>query len=613
MPSRIEDYGVIGDTQTAVLVGRNGSIDWLCLPWFGSGACFAALLGGPEHGRWLIAPACPGPSREPSPEPSRGTAEVTASRRHYAGSSMILETEFETPTGAVRLIDFMPVRREEPDLVRIVEGIRGEVAMQMELVVRFDYGSIVPWVRKIDGVVQAIGGPDALALSTPVDTHGADNTTRADFVVRAGDRIPFVLTWFPSHQPAPAPIDPFHALDDTRQWWQDWCAKCTYDGPWRDAVLRSLITLKGLTFAPTGGIVAAATTSLPERIGGVRNWDYRYCWIRDATFTLYALIMSGYTSEAVAWRNWLLRAVAGSPASMQILYGVSGERRLSELTLDWLPGYEGSRPVHIGNAAFAQHQLDVYGEIMDVLHVCHRAGIDQDPNMWAIQKALVAFVERAWTEPDEGIWEVRGPRRHFTHSKVMAWVAVDRAVKAIERFGLDGPLARWCEVRDQIHADILRQGFNAERNTFTQFYGSDEVDGSLLMLPLVGFLPATDPRMRGTVEAIERDLMAGGYVRRYRTHEHVDGLPPGEGVFLACSFWLADNYALQGRMDEAIRLFERLLDLQNDLGLLSEEYDPFGRRMLGNFPQAFSHVSLINTARNLAPDTKGPAEDRQTP
>jgi GH15 family glucan-1,4-alpha-glucosidase len=604
MPLRIEDYGIIGDTQTAALVGRNGSIDWLCLPWFDSRACFAALLGGPEHGRWLLAPACP--------EGGRGAGDVTASRRRYVGSSMVLETEFDTPTGAVRLIDFMPVRRQEPDLVRIVEGIRGDVAMQMQLIVRFDYGSIVPWVRKIDGMLHAIGGPDAVVLSSPVETHGTDHTTRADFVVRAGDRVPFVLTWYPSHQTVSAPIDPLQALDDTRAWWEEWSAKCTYDGPWRDAVLRSLITLKGLTFAPTGGIVAAATTSLPERIGGVRNWDYRYGWIRDATFTLYALIMSGYTSEAVAWRDWLLRAVAGTPSSMQILYGASGERRLPELTLDWLPGYEGSQPVRVGNAAYTQHQLDVYGEIMDVLHVSHREGIDHDPNIWSIQRTLAVFVEDAWAKPDEGIWEVRGPRRHFTHSKVMAWVALDRAVKAIERYGLDGPLERWRGVRDQIHADVLRKGFNPERNTFTQFYGSDEVDGSLLMLPLVGFLPATDPRVRGTVAAIERTLMAGGYVRRYRTHEDVDGLPPGEGIFLACSFWLADNYALQGRTEDATRLFERLLALQNDLGLLSEEYDPFGRRMLGNFPQAFSHVSLINTARNLAPGTRGPAEDRQT-
>jgi GH15 family glucan-1,4-alpha-glucosidase len=595
MPLKIEDYGLIGDTQTAALVGRDGSIDWLCLPWFDSGACFAALLGGPEHGRWLIAP--------------RG--ETVASRRRYAGSSMVLETEFETATGEVRITDFMPVRRGEPDLVRVVEGLRGEVPMQMELVIRFDYGSIVPWVRERDGMLQAVGGPDALALWSPVETHGVGAATRAEFSVREGQRIPFLLAWFPSHQPPPTPIDPLHAIDDTRAWWEEWCAKCTYAGPWRETVLRSLMVLKCLTFAPTGGIVAAPTTSLPERIGGVRNWDYRYCWIRDATFTLYALINSGYSSEAIAWRNWLLRAVAGDPSSMQIVYGPSGERRLAELALDWLPGYEGSQPVRIGNAASTQHQLDIYGEIMDVLHVSSHAGIEHDPNVWAIQRSLMRFVERAWNDPDEGIWEVRGPRRHFTHSKVMAWVAFDRAVKALERFGMDGPLEHWRAIRRQIRDDVLRHGFSAEQNAFIQFYGSRELDASLLMLPLVGFLPAADPRIAGTVAAIERDLLADGFVQRYRTHEDVDGLPPGEGVFLLCTFWLADNYALQGRIDEALRLFERLLALQNDLGLLSEEYDPRDRQLLGNFPQAFSHVSLINTARNLTPGTKGPAEERQ--
>ena len=595
MPLRIEDYGLIGDTQTIALVGKDGSIDWLCLPRFDSGACFAAILGGPEHGRWRIAP--------------RG--EVVATRRRYAGFSMVLETEFETASGAVRLIDFMPVRRTEPDLVRVVEGLRGDVEMELELVIRFDYGLIVPWVRKHDGMLQAIGGPDAVALWSPVDTHGDGPITRATFTIRAGDRIPFVLAWFPSHASPPAPLDPIAAIGDTQEWWEDWCAKCTYEGPYRQPVLRSLMVLKSLTFAPTGGIVAAPTTSLPERIGGVRNWDYRYCWIRDATFTLYALINSGYTSEAIAWRNWLLRAVAGDPSSMQIVYGSSGERRLPELTLDWLPGYEESRPVRIGNAASTQHQLDIYGEIMDVLSVSSRAGIEHDPNVWAIQRLLMEFVERVWNEPDEGIWEVRGPRRHFTHSKVMAWVALDRAIKAFAHSGVDGPLDRWRHCRDQIRDSVLIHGFNTERNTFTQFYGSTEVDASLLMLPLVGFLPAVDARITGTVAAIERDLLADGFVRRYRTHEDVDGLPPGEGVFLLCSFWLADNYVLQNRMDDALRLFEKLLALQNDLGLLSEEYDPHARRLLGNFPQAFSHVSLINTARNLIPGRRRPAEERQ--
>jgi GH15 family glucan-1,4-alpha-glucosidase len=595
MRLNIEDYGLIGDTQTAALVGRDGSIDWLCLPWFGSGACFAALVGNPDHGRWLVAP------RE----------AVVASRRRYAGASMVLETEMETATGAIRIVDFMPVRRGEPDLVRVVEGLRGEVPMQMELAIRFDYGSIVPWVRRRDGMLQAIGGPDAVALWSPIDTKPDDRTMRAEFTVREGDRVPFVLAWFQSHQPPPPPIDGLKSLDDTRAWWEEWCSQCTYEGPWRDTVRRSLMVLKCLTFAPTGGMVAAPTTSLPEHIGGVRNWDYRYCWIRDATFTLYSLITSGYTGEAIAWRNWLLRAVAGDPSSMQIVYGASGERRLPELSLDWLPGYEGSRPVRIGNAASTQHQLDIFGEVMDVLHVSRGAGIRHDPDVWALQRVLMDFVETVWQQPDEGIWEVRGPSRHFTHSKVMAWVALDRAVKAIERYGEEGPLERWRAARDTIRESVLRDGFNTQRNTFTQFYGSTEVDASLLMLPLVGFLRADDPRVLGTVAAIEHDQMADGFIRRYRTTPGVDGLPPGEGVFLLCTFWLADNYALQGRMDEAMQVFERLLALQNDLGLLSEEYDPHARRMLGNFPQAFSHVSLINTARNLAPGKRGPAQQRQ--
>jgi GH15 family glucan-1,4-alpha-glucosidase len=460
-------------------------------------------------------------------------------------------------------------------------------------------------------MLQAVGGPDAVALWTPVQTRGAGKATLAEFTIEEGQRVPFLLAWFPSHQQPPTPIDPLVAIDDTRKWWEEWCAQCTYDGPWRETVVRSLMVLKCLTFAPTGGIVAAPTTSLPERIGGVRNWDYRYCWIRDATFTLFALINSGYTSEAVAWRNWLLRAVAGDPSSMQIVYGASGERRLPELALEWLPGYEGSRPVRIGNAACTQHQLDIYGEIMDMLHVSWRAGVEHDPNVWALQRLLMRFVERAWNEPDEGIWEVRGPRRHFTHSKVMAWVAFDRAVKAVERFGMDGPVEQWRAVRGQIRDSVLRHGFNSVKDTFTQFYGSTEVDASLLMLPLVGFLPASDPRIGGTVAAIERDLLADGFVRRYRTREDIDGLPPGEGVFLLCTFWLADTYALQGRVDDALRLFERLLARRNDLGLLSEEYDPREQRLLGNFPQAFSHVSLINTARNLAPGRGGPAEERQ--
>ncbi len=595
MPLRIEDYGLIGDTHTAGLVGRNGSIDWLCLPRFDSGACFAALLGEARHGRWIINPAAP----------------TTATSRRYRTQTLILETTFETASGVVRVIDFMTPRRGEPDVIRIVEGVRGEVPMEMELVIRFDYGSIVPWVRTIDGHLQAIAGPDAVSLWTTAQTHGKDLTTRADFVVRAGEQVPFLLMWYPSHGAPPEPVDAVRALEETERWWRDWCARCTYQGPWHDQVVRSLITIKALTYAPTGGIVAAPTTSLPEKIGGVRNWDYRFCWLRDATFSLYALMIGGYTDEAIAWRDWLLRAAAGDPATLHVMYGVEGTRRLPELELPWLPGYEDSRPVRTGNAAVNQLQLDVYGEVMDALHLSRRAGIAPDPESWALQRALVTFLEDAWCQPDEGIWEVRGPRRHFTHSKVMAWVAFDRAIKAVERYGLDGPVDRWRQLRAEVHREVCQRGFDSERNTFTQYFGSTELDASLLMVPLVGFLPADDPRVVGTVRAIERDLLRNGLVQRYRTHEQIDGLPAGEGVFLACSFWLADNYALQGRHQEAQDLFARLRALCNDLGLLAEEYDPDLRRQLGNFPQAFSHVMLINTARNLS-RPHGPAEERKT-
>ena len=593
MPLRIEDYGIIGDTQTVALVGRDGSIDWLCLPHFDSGACFAALLGDPGHGRWLIQPAAAG----------------HCVARRYREGTLILESDFRTDEGAVRIIDFMTPRHGEPDLIRIVEGLEGEVRMRMELIVRFDYGSVVPWVRRLDGHLRAIGGPDALSLWTRVPTHGVGLTTQAEFVVRAGERVPFLLMWHPSVTGSPPPFDAVDALDDTERWWKEWSQRCTYEGPWREQVQRSLITLKALTFAPTGGIVAAPTTSLPECIGGVRNWDYRYCWLRDATYTLYALMIGGYTGEAAAWRNWLLRAVAGDPSSLHIMYGMRGERRLPELELPWLPGYEGSRPVRVGNAAATQLQLDVFGEVMDALHLARRAGLADDPDGWALQRALMVQLERVWCEPDEGIWEVRGPRRHFTHSKVMAWVAFDRAIKAVERYGAAGPVERWRELRQDVHDEVCREGFDPRRNTFTQYYGSEDLDASLLMIPLVGFLPATDSRVLGTVAAIEKELLWNGFVQRYRPKKHIDGLPEGEGAFLACTFWLADNYALQGRRDEAMAVFERLLGLCNDLGLLAEEYDPHARRHLGNFPQAFSHVMLINTARNLSRE-HGPAEER---
>jgi GH15 family glucan-1,4-alpha-glucosidase len=491
-----------------------------------------------------------------------------------------------------------------------VQGIRGEVSIEMELIVRFDYGWVVPWVRRIDGHLRAIAGPDALSLFTEVPTYGRDLTTRAEFVVREGERIPFVLMWHPSHEGSPPPLDAMTALEETTDWWQEWSGRCTYQGPWRDQVTRSLITLKALTYAPTGGVVAAPTTSLPELIGGVRNWDYRYCWLRDATFTLYALMIGGYTEEAVAWRNWLLRAAAGDPSSLHIMYGMRGERRLPEAELPWLDGYEGSKPVRIGNAAVRQLQLDVYGEVMDAMHLGRRTGVPPDADAWALQQALVTHLEGIWRAPDEGIWEVRGPRRHFTHSKVMAWVAFDRAVKAVEQFGLDGPVDRWRSLRAAVHEETCSRGYDAQLGTFTQSYGSPELDASLLMIPLVGFLPATDRRVVGTVAAIERGLMTDGIVRRYRPNEDVEGLPGSEGAFLACTFWLADNYVLQGRVAEARRLFERLLGMCNDLGLLSEEYDVHARRQLGNFPQAFSHVMLINTARNLA-RRHGPAEDRK--
>jgi GH15 family glucan-1,4-alpha-glucosidase len=586
MAAPIEDYALIGDTHTAGLVSREGSIDWLCMPRFDSPACFAALLGDEGNGRWLLAPA--GPVREV--------------RRRYQGDSLVLETEHRTDDGVVRVVDCMPPRQHDPDVARVVEGVRGRVPMRMELIIRFDYGSIVPWVRRVDGALHAVAGPDSVWLRTPVPVRGRNLTTVAEFTVDEGERVPFILTWHASHMRAPRRIDPIKAVDDSQAWWARWASRITYEGDWQDAVIRSLLTLKALTYAPTGGIVASPTTSLPEALGGVRNWDYRYCWLRDSTFTLYALMLAGLAEEARAWREWLLRAVAGQPREMQILYGVMGDRRITEQELPWLSGYHGSRPVRIGNAAVNQFQLDVYGEVMDTLHLGRRIGLESDEAAWDLQRALMEFLEDHWRDPDEGIWEIRGPRRHFTHSKVMAWVALDRAVKAVELAGLEGPVERWRALRREIHDEVCREGFDAERDAFVQYYGGKQLDASLLLIPLVGFLPATDPRMKGTVAAIQRELMHDGMVHRYPPEgsTNVDGLPPGEGTFLACTFWLADNLALMGRRDEAVAIFERLLALRNDVGLLAEEYEPASGRQLGNFPQAFSHVSLVNTARNLS-------------
>jgi len=591
--SKIEDYALIGDCQTAALVGRNGSIDWLCLPRFDSGACFAALLGRPEHGRWLVAPVAP----------------VRTVHRAYRGDTLVLDTTFETDEGTVTVTDAMPIRTAQPDLVRIVRGVRGRVRMRTELVVRFDYGSITPWVQREANGVAAVAGPDTVHVRTPVPLKGEGWTTVGDFEVSEGEQVPFVLSWHPSHLPPPPPIEPVAAIDATLEFWRGWSDKCTYDGEWRDAVLRSLITLKALTFAPTGGIVAAPTTSLPEHIGGQRNWDYRYCWLRDATFTLAALIQCGYTEEAAAWRTWLLRAVAGRGAELHIMYGLAGERRLPEIELPWLPGYEHSQPVRIGNSAHRQFQLDVFGEVLDSLHLARQYGLDDGFGDWRIERELIERLEEVWREPDEGIWEVRGPRRHFTHSKLMAWVAFDRAVRDVERFGFDGPVDRWRHLRDGLHQEICTRGFDRERNTFVQSYGGTELDASLLMMAQVGFLPAADPRIVGTVEAVERELRRDGFMARYQTASGVDGLPHGEGAFLLCTFWLADNFALMGRTSDARRLFEHLLTIRNDVGLLAEQWDPIAGRQLGNFPQAFSHIGLINTARNLTQRDK-PARAR---
>ena len=580
----IENYALIGDCHTAALVGNDGSMDWLCLPRFDSGACFAALLGGPEHGRWLLAPA----------------AKAAQVRRSYRGDTLILETEFDTEEGSVRVIDFMPLSDKRWDVVRIVEGLSGRVNMRMELSVRFDYGSIVPWVHRSQGVLLLTAGPDTLALSASVAIEGENMHSIAEFSVGAGERESFTLNYRPSHLDVDEAIDAERELTETEARWKEWSGRCTYGGPWHATVARSLITLKALTYKPTGGLIAAPTTSLPEWPGGTRNWDYRYCWLRDATFTLNALLLAGYEEEAAAWREWLLRAVAGSPDDLQILYGVTGVRRLDEYEVAWLPGYEKSAPVRIGNAAAKQFQLDVYGEVMDTLHLARIAGLPPEPEAWQVQVALLKFLEAHWEQPDEGLWEIRGPRCHFTHSKVMAWVAFDRAIKDAEQDGLEGPIERWRQVRDAIHAQVCEKGFDARRNSFVQSYESAYLDASLLLIPQVGFLPVDDSRVLGTIAAIERDLVADGLVLRYSTATKVDGLPAGEGAFLPCSFWLADCYLLTGRREEGRALFERLLSLSNDVGLFAEEYDPRDKRMLGNFPQALTHMALVNTARLLS-------------
>ncbi|MGQ0717833.1 MAG: glycoside hydrolase family 15 protein [Pseudonocardiales bacterium] len=586
MPGLIEDYGLIGDLQTAALVCRDGSIDWLCLPRFDSPACFAALLDDARAGRWLLAPAGGGP----------------CTRRRYRGDSLVLETEWDTPDGTVRVIDAMPLRGEATDVVRVVEGRSGRVPMSMELVLRFDYGSVSPWVRQVDGQWSAIAGPDAAWLDSPVALEYRDGRTSARFEVEAGQQVPFVLTHTASHLPAPKPVDGVAALQGTEWFWTDWIGRCNYRGEWAQPVRRSLVTLKALTYAPTGGIVAAATTSLPEQLGGSRNWDYRYCWLRDATFTLQALLGTGYIDEAKAWREWLLRAVAGDPADLRIMYGLDGTRRIPEYTLDWLRGYEGSKPVRVGNAAAEQYQLDVWGEVLDGLHLAREAGLAPSQDAWDLQRALLDFLEGHWDDPDNSLWEVRSDRRPFVHSKVMAWVGVDRALRAVEHFGLPGPVHRWRELRDRIHDDVCDRGYDSTRGTFTQFYGSDGLDAALLLIPRVGFLPWRDERVIGTVEAVARELSEDGFLLRYRPAADggVDGLPGEEGAFLLCSFWLADALHGIGREREARALFERLLGLRNDLGLLSEEYDTRAQRQLGNTPQAFSHVGLVNTALHLS-------------
>jgi len=580
----IESYALLGDMQTAALVSATGSIDWLCVPRFDSSACFAALLGDKENGHWRIAPA----------------GATKCSRRSYDGDTLVLHTEWETSEGAVRVIDFMPLRGEAPDVVRIVEGLSGRVEMSCELRIRFDFGALVPWVRRIDGGFSATGGPDSVYVRTPVNLEGRDFAHVATFAVSKGDRVPFVLTWQAGHLPPPDEVDAEAALAEALDYWRDWAAPCTYDGEWRDAVVRSLITLKALTYSPTGGVVAAATTSLPEALGGDRNWDYRYCWLRDASMTLQGFVYAGYRDEARAWREWLLRAIGGDPRLLRIMYGLGGERRLAEQELDHLAGYADSTPVRIGNAASDQRQLDVYGEILDTLHLDRCSGLSPEDDAWSMQLGMLDFLESIWSEPDRGLWEMRGDPQHYVHSKVMAWAGFDRAVRGVEAFGFDGPVDRWRAIRDEIHADICKNGYDEKHNTFTQSYGSKALDAAALLIPQVGFLPGDDPRIVGTIDAVQNELLDDGFLRRYDNSDTKDGFDSEEGCFVVCTIWLADSLHLSGREDEAREVFERVLDIRNDVGLLAEEYDPRQRRQLGNVPQAYSHVGLVNTARALS-------------
>jgi GH15 family glucan-1,4-alpha-glucosidase len=579
----IEDYAFLSDLQTGALVHRHGSIDWCCFPRFDSDACFAALLGHDEHGSWRLAPATDG--------------EAT---RRYRDGSLVLETQWHTSAGRIRMLDFMPPRHGAPTIVRIVEGLSGRVPVRSDLVIRFGYGRVVPWVSRTDQAYVAGAGAEALCLRTPAATSGENRSITSTFTIEAGQRMPFTLSWYPAHEALPAIVDPDEELLTTQRFWTDWSSRCTYDGPYREEVVRSLVVLKGLTYLPTGGIVAAATTSLPEAPGGVRNWDYRYCWLRDATLTLVAFFTAGYVDEAEQWRTWLLRAAAGDLDNLQIMYGVAGERRLPEWTAEWLPGFENSRPVRIGNAATEQQQIDVYGEVTDALYQARRHNLGGSLPAWEFGRHMLGILEQLWREPDEGIWEIRGERRHFTHSKVMAWVAFDRGIKFCEEYGRDGPVERWRAIRDEIHAQVCREAWNEHLRSFTQSYGVASVDASLLLLPQVGFLPPHDARIRGTLQAVQQQLLCDGLVLRYRSEQQIDGLPSGEGAFLPCSFWLADALSLDGRYDQAAELFERLLGMRNDLGLLAEEYDPGTRRLLGNYPQAFSHIALVNSALNLA-------------